>query len=161
MSYQRLNHNNPSVQGRQNSIRSRSSSLRHATESEPQSESTSESDSNADVYLEERKYLHGEYELEDLSTPLSGTIGPSSYYNRNGVNRSRSIDDNEEDDDRIYVERGRRGSASTTHSFSLYTPDEERVVVKKFDRNLVVFVACLYMLSFLDRSSMVVYRYCQ
>lgn len=35
----------------------------------------------------------------------------------------------------------------------LYTPAEERAVVKKFDRRLVLFVALLYMLSFLDRSS--------
>lgn len=49
--------------------------------------------------------------------------------------------------------RGRRGSASTAASFQLYTPDEEKAVVKKFDRKLVVFVAALYMLSFLDRSS--------
>lgn len=51
-------------------------------------------------------------------------------------------------------QRARRGSASTTQSFQLYTPDEERAVVKKFDRRLVLFVALLYMLSFLDRSSM-------
>jgi len=49
--------------------------------------------------------------------------------------------------------RRRRGSDSTTATFQLYTPDEERVVVRKFDRRLVVFVAGLYMLSFLDRSS--------
>jgi len=48
---------------------------------------------------------------------------------------------------------GRRGSVSTIHSFQLYTPDEEAVVVRKFDRRLVLFVAMLYMLSFLDRSS--------
>ncbi|OBT88309.1 hypothetical protein VE02_03406 [Pseudogymnoascus sp. 03VT05] len=47
----------------------------------------------------------------------------------------------------------RRGSASTTQSFQLYTPDEERAVVRKFDRRLVLFVALLYMLSFLDRSN--------
>jgi hypothetical protein len=47
----------------------------------------------------------------------------------------------------------RRGSASTTQSFQLYTPDEERAVVRKFDKRLVLFVALLYMLSFLDRSS--------
>jgi hypothetical protein len=35
----------------------------------------------------------------------------------------------------------------------LYTPDEERAVVRKFDRKLVVFMAVLYLLSFLDRSS--------
>lgn len=37
--------------------------------------------------------------------------------------------------------------------YTLYTPEEERAVVKKLDRNLVLFVAFLYMLSFLDRSS--------
>lgn len=47
----------------------------------------------------------------------------------------------------------RRDSASTTQSFQLYTPDEERAVVRKFDKRLVLFVALLYMLSFLDRSS--------
>ena len=35
----------------------------------------------------------------------------------------------------------------------LYTPEEERRVVRKMDRNLVFFLAGLYMLSFLDRSS--------
>jgi len=49
--------------------------------------------------------------------------------------------------------RARRASASTVASFQLYTPDEERAVVRKFDRRLVLFVALLYMLSFLDRSS--------
>lgn len=49
--------------------------------------------------------------------------------------------------------RGRRGSTSTTQSFMLYTPDEERAVIRKFDRRLVSFVSLLYMLSFLDRSS--------
>lgn len=44
-------------------------------------------------------------------------------------------------------ERRRRKKAS-------YTPDEEAAVVRKLDRRLVVFVAGLYMLSFLDRSSM-------
>ncbi|CAK7218481.1 hypothetical protein SCUCBS95973_003501 [Sporothrix curviconia] len=34
-----------------------------------------------------------------------------------------------------------------------YSADEERAVVRKFDRKLVVFVAGLYMLSFLDRSN--------
>ncbi len=34
-----------------------------------------------------------------------------------------------------------------------YTDKEERVIVRKFDRKLVLFMALLYMLSFLDRSS--------
>jgi hypothetical protein len=47
----------------------------------------------------------------------------------------------------------RRMSGSTLASFQLYTPDEELAVRRKFDRKLVLFVALLFMLSFLDRSS--------
>lgn len=35
-----------------------------------------------------------------------------------------------------------------------FTRDEENAVVRKLDRRLVLFVAVLYMFSFLDRSSM-------
>lgn len=35
-----------------------------------------------------------------------------------------------------------------------YTPEEENEVVRRFDRRLVPFLALLYLLSFLDRSSM-------
>lgn len=35
----------------------------------------------------------------------------------------------------------------------IYTSEEEKVVLRKLDRNLVLFLAILYMLSFLDRSS--------
>jgi hypothetical protein len=34
-----------------------------------------------------------------------------------------------------------------------YTAEEEKRVVRKFDRRLTLFVAFLYMLAFLDRSS--------
>jgi len=61
--------------------------------------------------------------------------------------------DEEAVDDVRRRRRRRRGSVSTAASFQLYTPDEEKVVVRKFDRRLVLFVALLYMLSFLDRSS--------
>ncbi|KAI0402067.1 major facilitator superfamily domain-containing protein [Xylaria palmicola] len=47
----------------------------------------------------------------------------------------------------------RRMSNSTAASFQLYTPDEERAVVQKFDRRLVIFLAFCYMLSFVDRSN--------
>lgn len=48
---------------------------------------------------------------------------------------------------------GRRLSASTVASFQLYTPDEEAAVRRKFDRRVVLFVALLFLLSFLDRSN--------
>lgn len=34
-----------------------------------------------------------------------------------------------------------------------FTVDEEKVIVRKLDSHLVLFIAFLYMLSFLDRSS--------
>ncbi|KAG5934387.1 hypothetical protein E4U53_000700, partial [Claviceps sorghi] len=48
--------------------------------------------------------------------------------------------------------RRRLSDSSTAASFELYTPDEDAAVRRKFDRKLVLFVAWLYMLSFLDRS---------
>lgn len=47
----------------------------------------------------------------------------------------------------------RRFSLGSVQSFELYTPDEDRAVLKKLDRRLVAFMALLYCLSFLDRSS--------
>ena len=46
-----------------------------------------------------------------------------------------------------------KDDASSVQSFELYTPDEENAVVRKLDTRLVLFLAFLYMLSFLDRSS--------
>lgn len=60
----------------------------------------------------------------------------------------------DEPDEEGYHERmHRRASVSTVQSYQLYTPDEERAVVRKFDKKLVFFVCILYMCSFLDRSS--------
>ena len=47
----------------------------------------------------------------------------------------------------------RRFSMSSVQSIELYTPDEDRAVLRKLDRRLVSFMAILYCLSFLDRSS--------
>lgn len=55
----------------------------------------------------------------------------------------------EEEDERIRQLKLKR---ATTFSKD-YTEDEERAVVRKFDRKLVLFLAFLYLLSFLDRSS--------
>jgi len=45
------------------------------------------------------------------------------------------------------------GEPAETANMISYTLDEERAVIRKLDRRLVLFVAFLYMLSFLDRSS--------
>jgi hypothetical protein len=114
---------------------------------------TPESDSDDDVAIHPNAGLlgdgHGDssevYELKDRRQ-VPGLDNEDVY----------ASDDDEKDDghERSRPQRRRRaGSTSTAASFTLYTPDEERAVVRKFDRKLVVFVALLYMLSFLDRSS--------
>jgi hypothetical protein len=77
------------------------------------------------------------------------------------VRRTRSTAQRDLDDGDDYeLQSGRRGSASTMQPYQLYTPDEERAVIGKFDRRLVLIVALLYMLSFLDRSSMYMFHPC-
>lgn len=82
-----------------------------------------------------------------------GGLGESFKLQRRGrdAEKHAARDEGGDEDDEEYPRR--RASVSTTQSFQLYTPDEERAVVRKLDRKLVVFVALLYMLSFLDRSS--------
>lgn len=63
------------------------------------------------------------------------------------------VDDDDDDDVEHSLIAGRSRSPGSVASFQLYTPDEERAVRRKFDRKLVLFVALLYMLSFVDRSS--------
>ena len=57
----------------------------------------------------------------------------------------------EEEDVGVGASGGRRRRRHQRH---LYTAEEEQSVVRKFDKKLVVFLAVLYMLSFLDRSSL-------
>lgn len=62
------------------------------------------------------------------------------------------------------VESGSEGSEEATTDTSLepvdpcvfYSQAEEAAVIRSFDRRLVLFIALLYMLSFLDRSSMLI-----
>lgn len=65
---------------------------------------------------------------------------------------AEAVGDVDEDVDHSLI-AGRSRSPGSVASFQLYTPDEERAVRRKFDRKLVLFVALLYMLSFVDRSS--------
>ncbi|KAF1817397.1 MFS general substrate transporter [Eremomyces bilateralis CBS 781.70] len=46
-----------------------------------------------------------------------------------------------------------RGRGSVGERFTLYSPEEERKVLKRLDWRLVAFMALLYMMSFLDRSN--------
>lgn len=89
----------------------------------------------------------GGFELRDLSHVPTGSKAQEWDFDP-GFEDWQNEDEKDQKSSRT-----RRASASTVQSFMLYTPDEERAVIKKFDRRLVLFVALLYMLSFLDRSS--------
>ncbi|GKU14419.1 unnamed protein product [Fusarium langsethiae] len=82
------------------------------------------------------------YELRDRDT--------SRDRNGSAIWDAEAGDDG--DADRPLV-AGRSRSPGSVASFQLYTPDEEQTVRRKFDRKLVLFVALLYMLSFVDRSN--------
>lgn len=56
-------------------------------------------------------------------------------------------------DENAALRGARRLSIDSVQSYELYTPDEEKAVLRKLDRRLVMFMALLYCLSFLDRSS--------
>lgn len=77
-------------------------------------------------------------ELEHLSHSFESANDP--HHDRG--QKFGSISDDEDSDD-VAEEDGKQ----------LYSPIEERAVIRKLDRRLVLFVALLYMLSFLDRSS--------
>lgn len=98
--------------------------------------------------------LTPESDSEESDLDLRGDeLGHSTKLRRQDPEKSRASALDGEVGDEDEPSHGRRGSASTIHSYQLYTPDEERRVIRKFDRRLVLFVALLYMLSFLDRSS--------
>lgn len=74
-----------------------------------------------------------------------------SHENKSGVYEDEEDDDNGDDDEGYEShDESKPGSGS---GIAKYSPDEEKEVVKKFDRKLVFFLAILYLLSFLDRSS--------
>lgn len=76
-----------------------------------------------------------------LQTDFESENGDTDERERSGVGYS------DEDDD--HKDEPRR----TKPTLPAYTIADEREVVRKFDRNLVPFLALLYLLSFLDRSS--------
>lgn len=96
-----------------------------------------EDDSDLDV-LSEQEDFERDFELRDLA----GTSGLWASAVHHGY-----LDAN------MNEEKPPRPRRSKKPRFLLYTPEEERTVLKKLDRRLVLFMALLYMLSFLDRSS--------
>ncbi|KXJ92480.1 major facilitator superfamily domain-containing protein [Microdochium bolleyi] len=102
-------------------------------------------------------------------------IEPDRDVDDDDAGDGHDILDDEDEDDSNEIERGshrhrrhhpqideldagrgrssRHSISASVASFQLYSPDEERAVVRKFDRRLVLFLSLCYMLSFLDRSN--------
>ena len=126
-----LHHGNLSTYSLPQRSRSRSPQLHKVTAYE------SESDVSGLESLDDLDGQHG-HELEDLHRAKADADFHDSDDNNGG---------------RLRRHRNHKGSTSNAQTAKLYTLGEERMVRRKFDRRLVLFVAFLYMLSFLDRSS--------
>ena len=83
----------------------------------------------------------GEFELEEVS-PSWRQILPRTASDSSLLSAPKSDEDSDEHVD-----------ARVAGRLEIFTVDEEKAVVRKLDRRLVLFIAFLYMLSFLDRSS--------
>ena len=97
-------------------------------------------ESDLDV-LSEQDGLERAFELKDLTRndEPSGFQGSNYHHEYHNANTDE--------------EKPSRPRRSKKARFLLYTPEEERAVLRKLDTRLVLFMALLYMLSFLDRSS--------
>lgn len=78
---------------------------------------------------------------------------PNSYELRTITPRDEPASKDEGQEEDGLLPSIRRPSLDSVQSFELYTPDEDKTVLRKLDRRLVLFMALLYCLSFLDRSS--------
>lgn len=81
-----------------------------------------------------------------LKTLGGARRGSDEYGNKEGEE-----EEEEEGEEKTFLPRRRDADVQ---DYELFTPDEEQAVVKRLDRRLVLFMGLLYMLSFLDRSSM-------
>ncbi|KAH6614127.1 major facilitator superfamily domain-containing protein [Boeremia exigua] len=128
-------------------------SLRRST-TPPRSSSSSNNSSNNNAPLLSEAEA---YELRPLAHSVPA---PLLTKNQDG-NQDESQDENENEDqdedqderDLDHAHHRRRLSFDSVASYELYTPDEDRAVLRRLDRRLVGFMAGLYCLSFLDRTN--------
>lgn len=84
---------------------------------------------------------HDSIELQKIRTSADQPFLPAS----DGDSDSESEEESDKEHARPIT---RIGSSSKS-----FTEEEERAVIRKFDRRLAMFLALLYLLSFFDRSS--------
>nr|CAF06076.1 related to nicotinamide mononucleotide permease [Neurospora crassa] len=146
MSHQLLDSHLSSSKAKDHDLMATDSDLDLDLDTDSESDTTdSEEDRRISTELHREVFFSavGEEETYELTSTKKKPKGKRKKGNRRrGTSKFPDLDDE---------------SVSTTTSGKSvqlrYTPDEERAVVNKFDRKLVLFVALLYMLSFLDRSN--------
>lgn len=89
-----------------------------------------------------------------MNPPTRGIELKRLNHDEVGTSNSQIDNDYDADDDDLAAASPAHSSTSSTETFELYTPDEEKAVLRKLDTRLVLFMSFLYLLSFLDRSSM-------
>ncbi|KAH6635583.1 major facilitator superfamily domain-containing protein [Chaetomium sp. MPI-SDFR-AT-0129] len=102
-------------------------------------------DTGSDEEEEEEEYGNGDEDGNRSEKDEEAGVG----FRRAG-DGGKGVD---EGDDSSEDEGGGRSPPRRRRRRPLYTAEEEEAVVRKFDRKLVVFMALLYLLSFLDRSN--------
>ncbi|KAK3721072.1 hypothetical protein LTR37_003362 [Vermiconidia calcicola] len=132
-------------------------------EEEPPPGSSGSNESSTGTRLTPESLSDDDNDLEDLEAEEGlelkelGKDGQHIRHHRSPVNQATAGGDEEEDSDDEDDDGALQGRKSrrrdSAASFELYTPDEERKVRRKLDTRLVLFVALLYLLSFLDRSN--------
>ena len=101
---------------------------------------------------EDRKYSEGSETLEDTVVDDPDDTAPTSSKLKTTGDRKDSQQDTDSEDDFDLREITSAAAKAPTASQD-YTDTEERTVLRKFDRRLILFLGLLYLLSFLDRSN--------
>ncbi|MCJ1266741.1 hypothetical protein MMC22_006626 [Lobaria immixta] len=126
----------------------RGATNQHGNDSDVEDTSDAYAHSETDVRSKSSRTSVGRaeemFEMEDLTKS-------SGYPRHSDVTSLYDVDDEGSEKENSAVDR--RDNNSVDQNFTLYTPDEEQSVIKTFDRRIVLFIALLYMLSFLDRSN--------
>ncbi|KAF2496711.1 MFS general substrate transporter [Lophium mytilinum] len=116
---------------------------------------------DGDTRLTPSSDSEGEHEETTLGQAHAG----ESYRMKNLSSRSVGKNDRAEtsgqehditgegEDENLLPDARRLSQGSSVESYELYTPEEDKAVLRSLDRKLVLFMALLYLLSFLDRSN--------
>lgn len=133
----------------------------HVEEEKPPGSAGSAESSNEGTHLtpdsdsddgQDLDNLENEEGLELKELRKDGRHATAREQATSGADEDDELESDDEDEEDALRGRKSRRRASVA-SFELYTPDEERRVRRKLDTRLVLFVALLYLLSFLDRSN--------